>query len=212
MRSHSVRVIRILILCLFTPFASETEAVQERSFRRQVVNRATGAPVDGATVMIVGVAGTVRTDAEGRFTFEPRPNLPFQVVVVLPSGAVAHPVDITRLEDNTVIPVDPLAEESLTVVGAAPSVTVAPAAATTLLSAEQIEGRAPENLLQALEMVPGVNQVSEGHAAVPAIGRHFRAHAPRRAGERLSRARQRHVRRRRARALSLQPSTLSPEP
>ncbi len=169
MRHHHVGFIRILILCLFAPFASESEAVQERSFRGQVVNRATGAPVEGATVMIVGVAGTVRTDAEGRFTFEPRPNPPFQVIVVLPGGAVAHPVDITRLEADTVIPVDPLAEESLTVVGAAPSVTVAPAAATTLLSAEQIERRAPENLVQALEMVPGVNQVSEGHAAVPAI-------------------------------------------
>ena len=39
----------------------------------------------------------------------------------------------------------------------------------TLLSSRQITQRAPENLMQALETVPGVNQVSEGHASVPAI-------------------------------------------
>ena len=57
----------------------------------------------------------------------------------------------------------------MTVVGAAPSVDAAPGAATTLLSNLQITGRAPENLMQVLETVPGINQVSEGHAAVPAI-------------------------------------------
>ena len=54
-------------------------------------------------------------------------------------------------------------------VGAAPSIVAAPAAGTTLLSAAQIARRNPENLMQALETVPGVNPVSEGHATVPAI-------------------------------------------
>ncbi len=47
--------------------------------------------------------------------------------------------------------------------------TTTPAAGMTLLSSRQITQRAPENLMQALETVPGVNQVSEGHASVPAI-------------------------------------------
>lgn len=163
------RVPSVLLLCLALPLLAHAQPAQNVAFEGQVIDRASGVPIAGATVMVVGLPGTVRTDESGRFRFEPRPTPPFQVVVVLPGGAVAHPVDIERLEANTVIPVNPLAEESLTVVGAAPSVTVAPAAATTMISAEQMERRAPENLLQALEMVPGINQVSEGHAAAPAI-------------------------------------------
>ena len=164
------RLLRIALLCLIATSAAEVEAVQSASFRGQVVDRTTGAPIEGATVIVAGFPGSVRTDAEGRFTVEPRPAPPFQVIVILPSGAVARPVDVARVDESgTTIPVDPLASESLTVVGAAPSVTIAPGAATTLLSTEQIKRRSPEHLLQALEMVPGINQVSEGHTAVPAI-------------------------------------------
>lgn len=165
------RLLRVLALCLCAPTAAQAEAVQDSgAFRGQVVARASGSPVAGATVMIVGLPGTARTGADGRFRLEPRPVPPFQVVVVLADGTVAHPVDVAALVGvETKIEVDPLASESLTVVGAAPSVTVAPGAASTMLSAEQLERRSPENLVQALEMVPGVSQVSEGHAAVPAI-------------------------------------------
>jgi outer membrane receptor protein involved in Fe transport len=164
------RLLRILVLCLCAPLAPEAEAGQDSAFRGQVVDRSTGAPVEGATVMVTGLPGTARTRADGRFQLEPRPVPPFQVVVVLANGTVAHPVDVTTFDGaETRIAIDPLASESLTVVGAAPSVTVAPGAATTMLSAEQIRRRSPEHLVQALEMVPGINQVSEGHAAVPAI-------------------------------------------
>ncbi len=68
------------------------------------------------------------------------------------------------------IRVSPLIEESVTVTaGAAPDIESAPANATTLLSRTDIEVRQPVNLTQALENVPGVNKVSEGQAAVPAI-------------------------------------------
>jgi outer membrane receptor protein involved in Fe transport len=163
------RALRVA-LCLLALPAAGAEAVQSSSFRGRVVDRSTGVPVSGATVMLVGFPGSARTDAEGQFTVESAPAPPFQVIVILPSGAVAHPVDVARVDEaSTTIPVDPLASESLTVVGAAPSVTIAPGAAATLLSIEQIKRRSPEHLLQALEMVPGVNQVSEGHTAVPAI-------------------------------------------
>jgi hemoglobin/transferrin/lactoferrin receptor protein len=116
------------------------------------------------------VAGTVKTDAEGHFVWIPRPAVPFQVIVILPGGQVARPVGVESVGSApTVIPVNPLANESTTVVGAAPSVLTAPASGTALLSSAHIERRSPEHLLQALETVPGINQVSEGHAAVPAI-------------------------------------------
>jgi len=62
-----------------------------------------------------------------------------------------------------------LSDEAVTVLGAAPSISAPPGSATTMLSATQIVRRNPENLMQALETVPGINQVSEGHAAVPAV-------------------------------------------
>ena len=118
---------------------------------------------------IGGIPGSVRTDENGKFTFEPSPTPPFQVIVVLAAGQVAKPVLITTIDTEATIKVNALADESVNVVGAAPSIDAAPGAATTLLSNLQITRRAPENLMQVLETVPGINQVSEGHASVPAI-------------------------------------------
>ena len=143
---------------------------QDPAFSGRVIDQRTGLAVAGATVTLAGLPGTVKTDADGRFTWMPRPPLPFQVIVVLPGGQVASPVIVERLKAGAHdIAVNPVADESLTVIGAAPSIRVAPAAGTTLLPGTQIARRAPEHLLQALETVPGVNAVSEGHAAVPAI-------------------------------------------
>jgi len=156
-----------VVLLIGLPVAS---GAQEVPFSGRVVDQRTGAGVPGATVALAGQPGTVKTDHDGRFTWVPRPAVPFQVIVVLLSGHVASPITIERLDDASIdIIVNPLANESLTVVGAAPSITVAPAAGATLLSSVQIARRSPEHLLQALETVPGVNQVSEGHASVPAI-------------------------------------------
>ena len=153
--------------CTLTPSRGLAD---EDPLSGRIVNRQSGAGVPGATVSIAGLPGMVKTDQDGRFTWAPRPAAPFQVIVILLGGQVANPVTVERLDGNPIdIPVDPLSEESLTVVGAAPSVSIAPAAGTTLLSSLQLARRAPENLLQALETVPGVHQVSEGHAAVPAI-------------------------------------------
>ena len=161
----------LLVVLLLVPIAFPTAAfAQPKTFTGRVVNSASGEPVAGATVTLAGVPGTTKTEADGRFTWPAPPAPPFQVIVVLPGGQVARPVDVPALDGTVVsIPVDALADESITVVGAAPSIVAAPAAGKTLLSREQITRRTPENLMQALETVPGVTQVSEGHATVPAI-------------------------------------------
>jgi outer membrane receptor protein involved in Fe transport len=165
-----VRSICAPITVLIWLLAPVPALANEAPFVGRVVNQQSRAAVPGATVSIVGLPGMVKTDQEGRFTWAPPPAPPFQVIVILAGGQVVHPVSVERLDGKPIdIPVNPLADESLTVVGAAPSVTIAPAAGTTLLSSLQLARRAPENLLQALETVPGVNQVSEGHAGVPAI-------------------------------------------
>lgn len=164
----ALTAILITLTCTAAP-AWAFEPTQP-TLRGRVVDATSGTPVAGAVVTLAGFPGTIRTDADGAFTWPAAPAPPFQVVIVLPGGQVARPVEITRLDDEVLsIRVDALANETITVLGAAPSITAPPAADTSLLSSAQIARRTPENLMQALETVPGVTAVSEGHATVPAI-------------------------------------------
>ena len=89
---------------------------------------------------------------------------------MLPGGRVAKPVQIDKLETILTITVEAAVAEEVTVAaGAAPSIDATPAAGMTMLSAREMQLRAPANLMQSIENVPGVSQVSEGQAAVPAV-------------------------------------------
>ncbi|MCC6988273.1 MAG: TonB-dependent receptor [Acidobacteria bacterium] len=132
---------------------------------------ADGQPVPGAEVTILGRSGTATTDADGRFTLTPDPPLPFEVLVVAPGGMFMKPVLVETLDpaQPLVVTVETLVSERITVSGAAPDIEATPTAATASLSQGEIQTRLPSNLVQALENVAGVNQVSEGQAAVPAV-------------------------------------------
>jgi len=159
-----------LLSAIFSPEAPEAAAQTSGRFAGRVVHQGSGEPVTGATVSIVGMTGSARTDADGRFVWSPAPHLPFQAIVVLSGGEVASPVLVEAVQEGTTtIELKAVRDEAVTVLGAAPSISATPGSATTILSAAQIAQRNPENLMQALETVPGINQVSEGHAAVPAV-------------------------------------------
>ena len=162
-----VLTVAALLLALGAVHAAAQSATR---LTGRVVDAQNGKPVADAVITIPGAAGTSKTDRDGRFIWEGVPAVPFQVIVVLPGGQVARPIDVTAIDPaGLTIPVSSLADEAVTVVGAAPSIVTAPGAGKTMLSPAQIASRTPENLTQALETVPGVNVVSEGHAAVPAI-------------------------------------------
>jgi hemoglobin/transferrin/lactoferrin receptor protein len=150
---------------------SRAAAGQPRAaLEARLVHEGSESPVAGATVSVAGTTVTALTDAEGRFSLVPAPSIPFQLLVVLAGGQVARPVLVDERPDSVLtIAVAALADEAISVLGAAPSIDAAPASATTVLSATQLASRSPENLMQALETVPGVSQVSEGHASVPAV-------------------------------------------
>jgi outer membrane receptor protein involved in Fe transport len=138
----------------------------------RVILADTEEPVANAEVTILGRTGNALTDSDGRFTLQPDPAVPFEILVILPGERYMKPYLVESIPEAgpLVVRVSPLVEESVTVTaGAAPDIESAPASATTLLSHTDIEVRQPVNLIQALENVPGVNKVSEGQAAVPAI-------------------------------------------
>ena len=131
---------------------------------------ATGQPGAGATVVILGRTGEAITDAEGHFRWQPDPTPPFEVLVVLADGTYTKPVTVDRLGDGTSeVTVHLLISEAVIVTGSAPSIESSPGAGTTTVSGRDVAVRQPTNLMQAVENVAGVNQVSEGQAAVPAV-------------------------------------------
>ncbi len=133
---------------------------------------ASGAPVAGAEVSVLGLTGAQRTDANGRFLWLPDPVAPFEVLVVLPGGQYMKPFLVTSVPGDGVvtITVGPIVEESVTVTaGAAPSIESPPANGATIVPKADIESRQPANLAEALENVAGVSQAAPAHAAVPAI-------------------------------------------
>jgi outer membrane receptor protein involved in Fe transport len=141
------------------------------AFDAQVVDRTSGRPIADAEVAVLGRTGSVRTDVQGRFSWAPDPHPPFEVLVVLPGGAHVKPILVTTLTGAPLrLEVSPALQESVMVVaGTAPSVESAPANGVTSLAAEEIRGRQPVNVAQALENVAGAATVSEGQAAVPVV-------------------------------------------
>jgi outer membrane receptor protein involved in Fe transport len=139
----------------------------------RVLLEVTGEPLRNAEVTVLGRTGAALTDAEGYFVLEPTPPVPFEILVILPGERYMKPVLIESLPEEgepLVVRVGPLVQESVTVTaGAAPDIEASPASGNTLLSRTEVEVRQPVNLMQALENVPGVNKVSEGQAAVPAV-------------------------------------------
>ena len=139
------------------------------AFQGRVVD-ALGQPQAGAVVHVLGRSGEVFTDADGRFEWKPDPAPPFEVLVVLRGGTYTRPVRIEELgEDVVEVTIQAAVSDAMVVSGSAVGIESTPAAGTTTLSAAEIAVRQPSNLVQALENVAGVSQVSEGQAGVPAV-------------------------------------------
>jgi outer membrane receptor protein involved in Fe transport len=138
----------------------------------RVIDKVTGDPVPNAEVSILGRPGSTMTDAEGRFVWQPDPTPPFEVLVVLRGERYTKPVLVEALpgEGPLTVAIEALVSEAVTVTaGAAPDIQTTPGNGATLLTRADLDIRQPVNLMQALENVPGVSQVSEGHASVPTV-------------------------------------------
>ncbi|HEV3485629.1 MAG TPA: TonB-dependent receptor plug domain-containing protein, partial [Vicinamibacterales bacterium] len=160
----------MLGLCL--AFGVPAAAAGQDPFVARIVDRSTGQPIPRAEVSILGHPGERFTDADGRIVWQPAPQPPFEVLVILPGGRFMKPVLVDRWPENGVleVAVEPLLTEAVTVTaGAAPNIETTPGSATTLVTARDMAARAPASLAESLENVAGVSTVSEGRAAVPTI-------------------------------------------
>lgn len=136
----------------------------------RLVDNRSGQPIAHAEVSIIGRGGSAISGRDGRLTWSPLPEPPFELLIVLADGTLARPLLVESIPAGELtLRVDTAVAEQVTVSGAAPTIDASPAAGMTSVSGRDVAVRQPDNLTQALESVAGVSQQSEGHAGVPAV-------------------------------------------
>ncbi|HEX8618788.1 MAG TPA: TonB-dependent receptor [Thermoanaerobaculia bacterium] len=137
------------------------------AFESRLLDRA-GAPIAGAQVSVVDQNGTARTDAAGRFTLTPDPQLPATLLIVGSRGEIFPPIYLQTFPAE--LRLGAAYRETITVTtGATPNIEGTPAAAPVVLGAEEIEQRKPAHIAEAIATTPGVTLRGEGPPAVPVV-------------------------------------------
>lgn len=130
-----------------------------------------GRPAAGHVISVVGSALAVPTDGEGRFRLDPAPRPPFHLVATAPDGALSATLEVAALGDGVAeLRLAPISRDSVTVLsGVAPGLDLLPASAAAVISAEAIEQKPPQRLVDALDGVAGASKLGEGADSVPAL-------------------------------------------
>ncbi len=154
--------------------ASEDSRSSGPRVRRALVARlllADGAPASGFTISVAGGALTVRCAPDGSFQLDPAPPLPFWIVAAGPDGELLPPIEIRWLESARVdIQLPYVARDNVTVVsGVAPGLDLLAASAATSVTAEALEQRPPQRIVDALESVAGASKLGDGADSVPVL-------------------------------------------
>lgn len=129
---------------------------------------ASGKPVAGAQVSVVGQTGSVRTGAGGEFSIVPDPRLPATLIVIGSRGEIFPPIHLDTLAGE--IRLEPAFRESVTVTSAVtPNIEATPGSAPVVVGAEELEQRKPAHIAEAIATTPGVALRGEGPPAVPVV-------------------------------------------
>src|SRR5688500_1409646 len=105
-----MRLRLLLTVCAAMGLSGVAGAQSPPPLDARLVHERTGAPIADASVSIVGLPGATRTDADGRFTWAPAPQPPFEVVVVLPGGQVTRAVVAEAQAGTAVISIGAIAD------------------------------------------------------------------------------------------------------
>jgi iron complex outermembrane receptor protein len=134
-----------------------------------VVQREDGRGVAFAKVSVLGEPGWVVADAQGRFLLARVPAGRVTLLVAGPDGVLLGTFPFEALPDPLVLTVAPLAEAVTVTASRPPDLVVPPATAFAALSSKELELRQPAQLADALESIPNVGRLEEGHSVVPAL-------------------------------------------
>lgn len=133
---------------------------------------AEGSPLAFARVYVVGRAGHLIADADGRCTVDPVPLPPFELVVARADGVALAPVTVESLPERggLELVVSGAFSDALTIAATpAPDIELPPATAFTVLGRGELVHRGPATLAAAIEQVPGAGRSNEGADAVPSL-------------------------------------------
>ncbi|MGH9398952.1 MAG: TonB-dependent receptor, partial [Thermoanaerobaculia bacterium] len=131
-----------------------------------------GKPLPQVRVSVVGKAGSVATDGDGRFRLDPLPPRPFDLAVSDQRGTWLGVVRVEASQASAPQALRLPATETAEVIvraGLAPATPAPPAAAPTVLSRVELDQRLPGRLGNALESIPGLGRQEEGQSVVPTI-------------------------------------------
>jgi outer membrane receptor protein involved in Fe transport len=138
-----------------------------------IVRLPDGQPAVDAQVLVLGLTGSARTGADGRFTWLPEPRPPFQLLAILQGGVYTQPVLVEALPPDgspLVVTVQLALAEMVTVeAGSTPHTDSPPANAGTIVLEADLEQRRPANLAEAIAALPGAGRLEEGQSAVPSL-------------------------------------------
>ena len=163
------RLLSTLVASALAPLAAS--AALAAPFEARVV-LAAGEPASGWVVSVLGQNVSAPCDPDGRLVLDPAPTPPFILVGSGPNGEISAAVEVTELPSSGAMEIvlEPVARDSVTVVtGIAPTLEELPASATTVVTIEEVEQRAPQRLFQVLESVAGVSKLGDGADSVPAV-------------------------------------------
>lgn len=132
---------------------------------------ASGQPLVGARLQVLGERGWVVVDGAGRFRLEPLPRPPFEVLVTRADGVAMKPLRVESLpaSGDLELRVNAAREESVTVMGEVPDLELPPATALTLVGRGDLDQRNPMQLTDVLESTAGAGRNGDGLAAVPSL-------------------------------------------
>ncbi|HPC84285.1 MAG TPA: TonB-dependent receptor [Thermoanaerobaculaceae bacterium] len=132
---------------------------------------ASGRPMVGARIQMMGTRGWMVVGSDGSFRLEPPPAPPFELLVTRADGVAMRPIRVETVPADGVleIRVEAAREESVTVMGEVPDLELPPAAALTLVGRGDLDQRNPVQLFEVLEGTPGAGKNGDGLAAVPSL-------------------------------------------
>jgi outer membrane receptor protein involved in Fe transport len=130
-----------------------------------------GRPAAGYVVSVAGGTLSVTVAEDGGFRLDPAPAAPFQLIATGPNGEVSAPMEIAVEDGGPLeLTLPTVVRDQLTVVsGVAPGLDLLPASASAVLSAEALEQRPPQRLVDTLESIAGASKLGEGSDSVPAL-------------------------------------------